>query len=351
LSRVSVRCLAALIGTSLFASISLGASSAPSVLVETAPLQKCKLRDAVAAYGTVAASEESMVDVSFPHPGQIMELHVRAGQKVRDGDPLVTITADPAALQSYEKARAALEFAKRELSRQETLRKQHLATNAQVATAQIAVTDATVALETERKLGNDQRTALAAAPADGYVSQVMAALGDRLSANTAIMKLARTDKGLRIVAGLAPEDASRVVPGMAAEVTPIFSAGLQPVEGTVRQISGTINAMTKLVDAWIDVMQTTKLIPGVSVSVIIVLSQHEAWVVPRNAVLHDEDGSYLFQVTNGQAKRVDVKTGIETDQLTEVSGGFDPMLQVVTAGNYELRDGMAVREASPATNP
>jgi RND family efflux transporter MFP subunit len=351
LSRLSVRCLAALIGASLFASISLGASDVPSALVETAPLQKRKLRDAVTAYGTVAASEESMVDVSFLHPGQIMELHVRAGQKVRSGDPLVTITADPAALQSYEKARAALEFANRELSRQETLRKQHLATNAQVATAQMAVTDATVALETERKLGNNQRTALAAAPADGYVSQVMATPGDRLSANTAIMKLARTDKGLRIVAGLAPEEASRVVPGMLAEVTPIFSAGPQSVEGRVRQISGTINAMTKLVDAWIDVMQTTKLVPGASASVVIILSQHEAWVVPRNAVLHDHNGSYLFQVINGQAKRVAVKTGIETDQLTEVSGRFDPILKVVTAGNYELRDGMTVREASSATNP
>jgi membrane fusion protein, multidrug efflux system len=351
LSRVSVRFLAALIGASLFPSSSLGASDAPSVLVETATLQQQQVRHVITAYGTVAASEESMVDISFPHPGQIIELHVRAGQKVRRADTLVTITADPAALQSYEKARAALEFAKRELSRQETLRKQHLATNSQVATAQAAATDATVALDTERKLGNDQGIALATAPFDGYVLQLMAAPGDRLPANTAIMKLARTDKFLRIAAGLAAEDASRVAPGMLAEVTPIFSAGSQSVEGRVRQISGSINAASKLVDAWIDVTQTTKLVPGVSVSVIIVLSQHEAWVVPRNAVLHDEDGSYLFQVANGQAKRVDVKTGIETDWLTEVSGGFDPMLKVVIAGNYELRDGMTVREASSATNP
>jgi RND family efflux transporter MFP subunit len=179
----------------------------------------------------------------------------------------------------------------------------------------------------------------------------MAAPGDRLPANTAIMKLARTDKFLRIAAGLAAEDASRVAPGMLVEVTPIFSAGSQPVEGTVRQISGTINATTRLVDVWIDAMQTTKLVPGASASVVIVLSQHEGLVVPRNAVLRDDNGSYIFQVANGHAKRVDVKTGSETDQLTEVSGGFDPMLRVVTSGNYELRDGMVVREAAPATNP
>ncbi|MGH7000761.1 MAG: hypothetical protein ACREEA_04585, partial [Stellaceae bacterium] len=106
-----------------------------------------------------------------------------------------------------------------------------------------------------------------------------------------------------------------------------------------------------LIDAWIDVTQTARLVPGTPVSVVIILSRHDGWVVPRNAVLRDDRGSYIFQVVSGHAKRVDVNTGIETDQLTEVSAPFDPSLKVVASGNYELRDGMAVREASSATNP
>lgn len=322
------------------------ATESPSVQVTTVPLRQQELRETVAAYGTVASSEESMTDISFPHGGQVTVLHVRAGETFRAGDPLVTITADPAALQSYDRARAALDFAKRELSRQQTLRAQHLATNAQVAAAQKAVGDSSVALDTERKLGNDQPTNTATALFDGYVAQLMAAPGDRLQANAAIMKLARTDDGLRVTAGLKPEDAARVTPGMQVEVTPIVAAGAQPVDGKVRQVSGTLNPATKLLDAWVDVQPSRGLVPGTAVSAVIILSHHQGWVVPRNAVLRDDKGSYVFQVADGRARRVAVTPGIETDQLTEVSGALDPALKVVASGNYELKNGMAVREGA-----
>jgi membrane fusion protein (multidrug efflux system) len=343
--------LPACLTVSLLALVALGADEAPSVQVTTVALHRQELSDVVTAYGTVSISEEDMSNISFPHAGQITELNVHPGQKVHTGEPLVTISADPAALQSYEKALTALKFAKSELARQQSLLAQHLVTNAQVAAAEQALTDATVALETELKLGNDRRTEVAIAPFDGYVAQLAAAPGDRLQANATIIKLARTDQGVRIVVGLKAEDAARVVPGMSAQVTPIFLPTSQPFGGTVRQISGTINVTTKLIDAWIDISQSAKLVTGTSVSAVINLSRHESWVVPRNAVLRDDKGSYIFQVANGHAKRVDVKTGIETDQLTEVAGGFDPSLKVVTSGNYELREGMAVREAGSATTP
>ena len=65
----------------------------------------------------------------------------------------MTITFDPATLQGYQTAVTALDFARRELTRMQNLLAQHLATNAQVATAQKAVDDAAVALETERDWG------------------------------------------------------------------------------------------------------------------------------------------------------------------------------------------------------
>lgn len=326
------------------------ADDKPSVQVETVALRQEQLSNTVTVYGTVAIGEESLVDISFPHSGQITELDVRAGQKVHKGDPLVTITTDPAARQSYEQAASALEFAKRELERQQTLRAQHLATNAQVAAAQKALTDAIVVVESERKLGNDHATQIAAAPVTGYVAQLMVAPGSRPQANTAVMKLARTDQGLGIAIGLELADVGGIAPGMPAKLTPVLSSASQPVDGTVRQISGTVNPATKLIDAWIDVSQPASLVPGTVVSVAIILPRHASWVVPHNAVLQDDKGSYIFQIANGHAKRIEVTTGIETDQVTEIYGAFDPSLKVVTLGNYELRDGMTVREAMPAAH-
>jgi hypothetical protein len=120
----------------------------------------------------------------------------------------------------------------------------------------------------------------------------------------------------------------------------------------VRQVSGSLNPATKLIDAWIDVKDPASLVPGTSVLVVITSSRHMGWVVPRNAVLQDDKGSYIFQIVNGHAKRINVTTGVETDQLTEIYGGFDSSLPVVSLGNYELQDGMAVRESVlAATNP
>ena len=322
------------------------------VQVQTVPLRQQLLSDTVSGFGTVTAAEEATANISFPHAGQIIALGVRAGEKVRTGQQLAIVTADPATLLSYRNATAALEFAQKDLERTKTLLAQRLATNAQVAAAQKALADAGAAVATERSLGNDQPTRAATAPFDGVVSQIMVAPGDRPAANTALIKLVRTDRGTTIIVGLTPENADRVKPGMMAQVSPVLGSAASPLAGSVQQVSGTLSATTKLVDAWVDVTSTSPaLVPGAAVSVMVVLASHSGWVVPRAAVLRNGNTSYVFQVAGTTAKQVNVTTGIETDEWTEVSGPLDPSLEVVMLGNYELRDGMAIRKAPQPQRP
>lgn len=322
----------------------------PSVAVETAPLAKQTLTDAVGGFGTVTTTEEAVADVSFLHAGQIARLHVRPGQTVRSGDPLAELTADPAVLLSYEKARTTLEFAQRDLERTRTLAVQHLATNAQLAAAQKVVDDAGAALATERKLGDDRRIEIARAPFNGYVVSLAIAPGDRPAPNTTVLKLARSDQVARILLGVEPEDARRVKPGMPSEVTPVFAAD-QHFKGTVHSVSGTINPASRRIDLWIDVPGPAEaLVPGTSVSVRIDVAEQTGLVVPRRAVLRDSEGDYVFQVAHGRARRVNVHAGLSTDEVTEVSGPLDAARKVVTLGNYELQDGGAVREATASAD-
>jgi RND family efflux transporter MFP subunit len=238
---------------------------------------------------------------------------------------------------------AALDFAKRDLARTKTLLAQHLATNAQIAAAQKAVEDAIAAVETQRKLGNDQKTEVITAPFNGYVTALTVALGDRVQPNTTVLKLAPADR-VQVTVGLQPEDAARVQIGMAAEVVPVFTPDSR-LSGVVRGATGTINPATKRVDFWVELVAAEQeLVPGTVVSVEIVIEQHTGWVVPRDAVLRDGKGDYIFQVTGSKAERVPVKTGIETDKFTEIVGPIDMKHAIVTVGNYELQDGMAVRE-------
>jgi RND family efflux transporter MFP subunit len=319
---------------------------APSVLIETAAPREQVLKRTVQGYGIVATSEDAVIGVSFLHPGQISRLRVRPGEVVKASEVLLELSTDPSATLGYQTAVAALDFAKRDLARTKTLLAQHLATNAQLAAAQKAVEDAIAAVEVQRKLGNDRNTEVITAPFNGYVTALTVALGDRVQPNTTVLKLAPTDR-VQVTVGLQPEDAARVQAGMAAEVVPVFTPDSR-LSGVVRGATGTINPATKRVDVWVELAAAEQeLVPGTAVSVEIVLEQHTGWVVPRDAVLRDGNGDYIFQVTGGKAERVPVKTGIETDKFTEIIGRIDTRRPIVTVGNYELQDGMAVREGGP----
>jgi RND family efflux transporter MFP subunit len=319
---------------------------APSVLIETAAPREQVLKRTVQGYGIVATSEDAVIGVSFLHPGQISRLRVRPGEVVKASEVLLELSTDPSATLGYQTAVAALDFAKRDLARTKTLLAQHLATNAQLAAAQKAVEDAIAAVEVHRKLGNDRNTEVITAPFNGYVTALTVALGDRVQPNTTVLKLAPTDR-VQVTVGLQPEDAARVQAGMAAEVVPVFTPDSR-LSGVVRGATGTINPATKRVDVWVELAAAEQeLVPGTAVSVEIVLEQHIGWVVPRDAVLRDGKGDYIFQVTGSKAERVPVKTGIETDKYTEIIGRIDTRRPIVTVGNYELQDGMAVREGGP----
>ncbi len=316
---------------------------APTVEVQTVPLRQKQVSDVVTGIGAVTASDEATTDISFLHAGQVASLDVQTGERVTKGQRLAQLTADPAALQNFDRALAALNFAKQDLERMQTLLAQHLATNAQVAAGQKAYDDAMAAVATERKLGDDKPLELVSAPFDGFVVKLMVALGDRIQQNTPLMKLARTDVGARIAVGLPADEASRVAPGMDATITAVMNTKPQQMMAKVGGVSGSVNPVSRLIDCWLTLSNAAdRVAEGSTVRVTIIVAQHPGWVVPRQAVLKDTRGAYIFQVDGAVARRVEVQTGIETDDETEIAGAFDQSKPVVVQGNYELQDGMKV---------
>jgi RND family efflux transporter MFP subunit len=183
------------------------------------------------------------------------------------------------------------------------------------------------------------------APFDGIVMSVQAGQGDRLAAGAPLLQLARAG-GQRVLLGVEPDDARRVRPGMPVSAVPVFSSeikGETRVQGRVAQAFGMINPQTQLVDVLVKVADGG-LMPGTRVRAEIEVAKQTAWVVPRSAVLQDDNGAYLFQVAQGKARRINVQTGLEHNGLIAVQGPFDTAQAVVSLGNYELTDGMSVRE-------
>jgi len=333
-----------LIAIAALAPLLAAAADSPSVLVRTEPLRQHAIAETLVGYGTLAPEVGGIVNVNLPRPGRITALGVSPGQVVKKGARLLEFRTAAGAALGYQQARNALAFARSELARTEQLVAQKLATASQLAAARKALADAEAALEAQRRLGNGTASGPVRAPFDGVVMSIGAALGDRIAPGTAVLKLARLS-GLRALLGIEPSDSFAVRPGMPVRLTPVFDAQ-RKVEAHVAAVHGMVNLQTQLVDVVVKIA-TGDLLPGMRVRGDITLASRTGWAVPRSAVLRDGSGDYLFQVSGGVARRVAVRAESDGDRLLGISGaGLDPALKVVVQGNYELSDGMAVREAA-----
>ena len=321
-------------------------NSAPSVLIQTISLHKQPMAETLTAYGSVIPSTGATENISFPRAGQIARLFVVAGQVVKRNQALLEFSTDPNAAALYHQAETTAVFASSELKRVEDLSARQLATQSQLAAARKALHDAQANLVAQKNIGGGVAKQRINASFDGVVSLLLVQQGDRVLSGAPILQLSQSGK-LRVTLGIEPEDIARLRVAMPVQIYSVF--GNQPaITARILQIHGVINPLTRLVDVDVELLGATNgLMPGMQVRGTIALNIMEYWVVPRSAVLRDSQSSFLFQVRNGNAVRVPVTVAIESGNNVAVSGALDNSLKVVVSGNYELQDGMMVREDKP----
>ncbi|MFC5549113.1 efflux RND transporter periplasmic adaptor subunit [Massilia aerilata] len=315
-----------------------------SVLVQTASVTRSSLAQTVSVFGEVAAGKPE--SLSFAQAGQLLRVPLVAGQQVRRGELLATLGSDPTAQSNYEQASNAVGFAQRELKRNEELLGLQLATASQVDAARKQLRDAQASLEAQRRLGGGQGISRLEAPFDAVVTALPVAQGERVQAGAAVVQLGRTDR-LRVLLSLEPAQSARLAPGMPVKITP-QQDGAPPITAPITEIQHMVDPKNQMVTGIVDLPagKTPQLLVGTRMQAAIEAGRHEAWVVPRQAVLNDDAGAFLYQVANGHARRVAVRTLTENDKQYGVEGQLAANLPVVVLRNYELKDGMAVRMGS-----
>lgn len=320
-----------------------------SVLVTTEAPRQGRLARTLTAYGSVQAAPGSSETLSLLRAGQVIRVMVAPAQKVQQGQPLLVVSADPAALTTYRLAASALTLARSERARMAQMLAQQLATRDQLAQADKAVADAQDTLDLLTRGGGSSAEQTLAAPFDGVVSSLPVANGARVAPQAPLITL---DRSSRFVAAVGVEPAQRglIVPGQLAEIEPLDGGDTRP--GSVLSVGAMLDPTTRLVPVLVDLQAgapaTVELLQGGPVRVVLHVGDYRGWLVPRNAVATDAQGAYLFQIVSGKAVRIAVRlVGIVGD-TTVATGPLDPGRALVTSGNYQLQDGTAVREGKPA---
>ncbi len=118
------------------------------------------------------------------------------------------------------------------------------------------------------------------------------------------------------------------------------------VQTKIEAVNAAVNPETQMAQIRATVKNKNHLLKKNLLATIQIVTQsvQQALLLPRKAVLHGAHGNFVFLKKDGRARRQPVEIGLETPNTLEIRSGLTPADSVVLTGNYELQDGMAIRE-------
>ncbi|RNB80627.1 efflux RND transporter periplasmic adaptor subunit [Brevibacillus nitrificans] len=220
--------------------------------------------------------------------------------------------------------------------------KQTLATAKQktgVAVTEASVEQARVALENARQqLGN----AVIAAPISGTISEVHGSAGEMASPQSAVVTIVDTDP-LIAKTNLSEKDMATVKTGDLVHVS--LTATGQSLQGTVTAISPVMNPDLRAYPVEISLANRDDRLKADMVVNIQFGQQQSAQslVISRKAVFEENGKQYVYRLDQLTAKKVEVKTGVQTSDAVEILAGVKEGEQIVVRGQTLLKDGATVQ--------
>jgi membrane fusion protein (multidrug efflux system) len=314
--------------------------------VSSAPATELTWNPTINLIGDVTAVQG--VTLAAELDGKIVGINVESGARVKAGDILIQqdVTSETAQLRSLE---AASEYAKITLKRQHELLEKQTISQADLDNSDsqykqsVAAADnirATIAKKTIR------------APFDGRVGIRLVNVGQVLKAGDQILPLQQLDP--IYVNFLVPQQRLSVLKtGISVKLTS-DSAPDKSFTGTVTAIDPNVDPSTRNVKVQATLKNEGELLrPGMFVNVEVALPQENKVIaIPTTAILYAPYGDSVFIVdkkkneTTGQmetvARQSFVQLGESRGDFVAVTSGLKPGEEVVTAGVFKLRNGVAI---------
>lgn len=291
---------------------------------------------ALSAASTIEA--ERQVTVHAESTGRILSFKIEEGDKIKSGQTLARVKYDDQAAQ-LTRASASLENAKRDLEIAEKLSRQGIASENELTAAKLAYKTATLDVrDSKRSVGNTRVTA----PFAGTVTERFVTEGAFVSAGAQLISV--TDFTTLVALVYVPEkELDRIAVGQEAEIVGKAARSRTGV-GVVKRIAPVVDATTGTVKVTVGLPETlvggsTGFLPGMYTEVRLTTQRHDGVVVvPKRALIRDEEEAFVFVVEDDTAKRVRVELGLADDEHAEVLSGVAEGDEIVVSGQAGLKD-------------
>ena len=139
-----------------------------------------------------------------------------------------------------------------------------------------------------------------------------------------------------------PEEAYSLIScGNPAKVTADATGG-EAFEGSVTRINPTVDPLSRTFKVTVTVRNPDlKLRTGMTARTSLVLKAREKTLnIPAAGLLKSDQGFFVYVAENGTARKVAVKTGIQTESVTEITSGLAENDLIVVKGHTGLKDGL-----------
>ncbi|TMP97531.1 MAG: efflux RND transporter periplasmic adaptor subunit [Verrucomicrobia bacterium] len=317
-------------------------TTGPIAHVQVAKLERKTITEKVIVYGSVVAQPGKTHSVSIAFETRVRHILVAPGQFVQENDPLIEIELSPGAQVQFQQAKNAAEAARKELKQTQERFNLKLATNQDLSAAEKTARDAEAQLTALQRAGagGDNRIH---SDISGVIAKVDAQDGQIVPPGGPLVEIVAENE-IEVKLGVEPEDLSAAQQGALITIFPVNDPTAAQVEGSIRLVTRRIDPTTRLVDVYVALPEGTKLLLDQYVRGEIQRVEGNALVVRRSAVLPNESREFrVFTVAHNRAVMHTVKIGAENPrEMQVIADDLHPGDLVVTVGNYELEDGMAV---------
>lgn len=268
-----------------------------------------------------------------PLGGKIERINFKVGDYVKEDQIVVQFPEDhPGAM--YEQSKTAYENSQKTYERMKALLAAGETSQANFdgAEAQYIVNKRNY--EAARKL------IFIEAPFNGTVVDVKVKEGDNVKGDSYLFTIAQLNK-MRAKIWITEKEINEIRNGMSAVMT---FAGKE-YRGRVVEVSMAVDPYKQAFYAEIEFDNPkNELKSGVTVEIkILVYEKDQAIAIPRNLVMDDENGQFVFVENNGVAEKRYISNGNDSGIYYEVSQGLNVGDRLITRGAAQLTEGAKVK--------
>jgi RND family efflux transporter MFP subunit len=268
-----------------------------------------------------------------PFGGKIEKINFRVGDYVEEDQVVVEFPYnDPGSV--YEQAAATYENSKKTYERSKVL-----LDAGEISQSNFDNVEAQYLVH-KRNYELARKLIFIQAPFSGTLVDLKVNEGDNVKSEAPLFTIAQLHK-MRAKIWVTEKEIGMIKKGMEAEM----EFGGKIYKGRIVEVSMAIDPYKQAIFAEVEFDNLNReLKSGVTVEIkVLIYKNPKAITIPRNLVMSDENGQYVYVEKDGKAEKRYISNGQETGIYFEISKGLEAGDRLITHGASQLTDGAKVK--------